>query len=142
MEVITLRTFMLTLLALLVSVAAVLGQGDPAQVARGKYLAESVGLCQDCHTPKLETGELDKTKWMKGSTLDFALMNPIPKWHKMAPDLTPSGNLFKRWGPDGLVKFMEAGKNPKGGGADPPMPAYRFSHEDAVALVEYLKTLN
>lgn len=108
---------------------------------RGKYLVESVGVCQDCHTPKLETGEPDKTKWMKGATLGVAPLAPIPKWHKNAPDLTPSGTLFKRWGPEGLVKFMETGKNPKGGAADPPMPAYRLNHDDAVAVVEYLKTL-
>lgn len=110
-------------------------------VARGKYLAESVGVCQDCHTPKTEAGDLDQSKWMKGATLDVAPIGTIPKWHKTAPDLTPTGNLFKRWGADGIVKFMETGKNPKGGGADPPMPAYKLNHEDAVAVVEYLKTL-
>ncbi len=111
-------------------------QDNASVVARGKYLAESVGMCQDCHTPKLETGELDRSRWMKGATLGFAPMTPVPKWHKTAPDLTPSGNLFKRWGAAGIVHFLETGKNPKGGVADPPMPGYRLSHEDAVAVVE------
>ncbi len=110
-------------------------------MARGKYLVESVGMCQTCHTPKLESGELDKSKWMKSAVLDIQPLKTIPKWHKTAPDLTPSGQLFKKWGPDGIVKFLETGKNPRGNEADPPMPAYRLSHEDAVAIVEYLKTL-
>ena len=120
---------------------ALFPQDNAAQIARGKYLTENIGRCQDCHSPKTESGELDQSKWMKGATLDVAPIGTIPKWHKTAPDLTPSGNLFKRWGPDGIVKFMETGKNPKGGAADPPMPAYRLNHEDAVAMVEYLKTL-
>ena len=138
------RTFLAALLAGLVCGGAGVApaQNNSAVIERGKYLVESVGVCQDCHTPKLETGELDKSKWMKGATLDIAPLKPIPKWHKTAPDLTPSGTLFKKWGPEGIVKFMETGKNPKGGTADPPMPAYRLSHEDAAAVVEYLKTLN
>ena len=80
---------------------------------------------------------------MKGATLDVMPLKTIPKWHKTAPDLTPSGTLWKRWGgPAALVTFLETGKGPKGNAADPPMPAYHLSHEDAVAVVEYLKTLN
>jgi mono/diheme cytochrome c family protein len=116
-------------------------QSHDATVARGKYLAESVSMCQDCHTPKTESGELDKSKWLKGATLNTAPLQPIPKWHKTSPDLTSSGRLFKRWGVEGLVKFLETGNGPTGHPADPPMPAYRLSHEDAVAVVEYLKTL-
>ena len=121
---------------------AAVAQDNGAVVERGKYLAENAIRCQDCHTPKTETGELDKTKWMKGATLDITPLKTIPKWHKTAPDLTPPGTLWKRWGPAALVTFLETGKGPKGNAADPPMPAYRLSHEDAVALVEYLKTLN
>ena len=130
---------------LLIAVAApalLLAQDSAAVVARGKYLAENVAVCQSCHTPKLESGELDTSKWMKSAVLDIAPLKTIPKWHKTAPDLTPSGTLWKRWGPAALVTFLETAKNPRGNLADPPMPAYHLSHEDAVAVVEYLKTLN
>ncbi|HYM09502.1 MAG TPA: c-type cytochrome [Bryobacterales bacterium] len=116
-------------------------QDHDAMVARGKYLVESVSMCQDCHTPKTESGEMDKSKWLKGGALNISAIQPVAKWHKTAPDLTSSGRLFKRWGVEGLVKFLETGNGPTGHPADPPMPAYRLSHEDAVAVVEYLKTL-
>ena len=112
-----------------------------SEVARGKYLAESVGVCQDCHTPRLENGEFDKTKWMKGSVLNLTPLKPVPNWHKTAPDLTPSGTLWKKWGPEALVKFLETGKTPKDTFAGPPMPPYRMSRADAAAIVEYLRTL-
>jgi hypothetical protein len=111
------------------------------QTEYGKYLVEEVARCQMCHSPVLENGELDKTKWLKGATLDFQPIKPMEKWHKTAPDLTPSGRLWERWKEDGLRKFLETAHNPRGGTADPPMPAYKFKKADADAIVEYLKTL-
>jgi len=112
-----------------------------AAVDRGKYLVESAGACAYCHTPKLESGELDKSKWMKGAVMEFAPLKPIKDWHKTSQDLTPSGPLFKKWGVEGLLKFLETGKTPKDTYPGPPMPSYRYTREDAAAIVEYLKTL-
>ena len=81
----TLRAFVLACpVALLCSV-----YGADTKVARGKYLVEEVAQCQNCHTQRLETGELDKSKWLKGATLNIQPIQPIEKWHKTAPDLTP-----------------------------------------------------
>lgn len=110
-------------------------------VAHGKYLVEEVARCQDCHTQRLENGELDKSKWMKGATLDFQPVNPVPRWHKTSPDITPSGRLWQRWGEPAMLKYLQTGLTPKGTPADPPMPAYKLTAKDAEAVVEYLKTL-
>jgi len=112
-----------------------------AVVARGKYLVEEVAKCQSCHTAKSGSGDLDKTKWLKGTMLDVKPVNDIPKWHATSPDITSTSALWRRWGMDGLVKFLETGKNPRGNAADVPMPAYQLQHDDAVAIVTYLKSL-
>lgn len=114
---------------------------DADKLARGKYLTEEIGKCQDCHTPRSETGELDKTKWLKGADLGFQPIKEIKGWHTKAPDLTGASRLFQRWGDDGMVKFLVTGKNPRGNVADPPMPAYTMKQEDAEAIVAYLKSL-
>lgn len=114
---------------------------DSDAVTRGKYLVEEVGKCQDCHTPRTETGELDASKWLKGAVLDFQPIHEIKGWHRTAPDLTSSGRLFARWGVAGLEKFLETGAGPSGHPADPPMPAYKLRPDDAKAIVAYLKTL-
>jgi mono/diheme cytochrome c family protein len=119
---------------------ALLARADD-QVDRGKYLVEEVAKCQDCHTPKTAEGTLDKTKWLKGGTLDFAPIHESPGWHKTAPDLTGSGSLFKRWEAKGITAFLMTTKNPRGNKADPPMPDYHLSKEDAEAVVAYLKSL-
>jgi mono/diheme cytochrome c family protein len=110
-------------------------------VERGKYLVEEVAKCQACHTPKTAEGALDKTKWLKGATLDFAPMHEVEGWHKTAPDLTGPSNLFKRWQAQGLVNFLMTTKNPRGNKADPPMPDYHLSKDDAEAIVAYLQSL-
>src|SRR6202011_3799916 len=103
-------------------------------LARGKYLVEEVGKCQECHTPRLETGELDKTKWLQGAEFNFQPIKDVKGWHKTSPNLTPAGKLWARWGEAGLTKFMEPGAGPKGNPADPPMPAYKLTHADAEAV--------
>ena len=120
----------------------VCGLAQDEKIARGKYLVEEVAKCQECHTPKLTgTSELVKSAWLKGTTLDFAPVSPVPGWHAKSPDITSTSGLWARWTEAGMVKFLETGKNPRGNKADPPMPAYTLSHDDAVAVMTYLKSL-
>lgn len=137
------RTLMMsTVVAALVGTAMTTGvQAQDAQVERGKYLVEQVVRCQDCHTTKTESGELDTAKWLKGGKLDFQPIGERKGWHPTAPDLTSTSSLWARWGEDGMVKFLETAKNPRGNKADAPMPAYTMHTDDAKAIVAYLLTL-
>lgn len=117
------------------------GQTLSSKAAYGKYLAEEVARCQECHTPRTETREFDKEKWMKGAVMEFAPLQPIKDWHKTSPDITPAGRLWERWGEPALKKYLITGLTPKGTQAGPPMPTYKMKEADAEAIVEYLKTL-
>jgi len=114
---------------------------DAAKIERGKYLVEEVAKCQMCHTPRLENGELDKEKWMKGAVLDFQPMKEVKGWHKTSPDLTPGSRLWSRWGEATILKYFMTGLAMNGKPADSPMPAYKLSQADAEAVVEYFKSL-
>jgi mono/diheme cytochrome c family protein len=129
---------------LLLVVAVAAAGADPAadKLARGKYLTEEVAKCQECHTPRLETGELDKERWLKGAVLNFGPLEPGKgKWHKTSPDLTATSSLWKRWQQAGMEKYLQTGLNPRGNPADPPMPAYKLTKDDAEAIVAYLQSL-
>lgn len=135
----TVKTIVLTLVA-----GGAFLQAQPptaAKIEYGRYIAEEVGKCQMCHSPRTETGQLDRERWMKGAVLDFAPIKPVEGWHKTSPDITSGGRLWERWGEAAMVKFMTTGLTPKGEASDPPMPAYKMKQEDAEALVAYLKTL-
>jgi hypothetical protein len=123
------------------ALAAVFAFGQDDKVARGKYLVEEVAKCQDCHTPKMDNGNYIKSSWMKGATIAVMPAAPTPGWHAAAPDITPNSAVWKRWGDDAMVTFLETGKTPRGGAAGPPMPTYTLKHDDAVAVVAFLKTL-
>ena len=124
----------------LVFAGQALAQADKA--SRGKYLAEEVARCQECHTPKLPDGQFNKEKWLKGAVLNVQPIDPIKGWHKTSPDLTASGRLWQgRWGQAALVKLLSTGLGPGGNPADPPMPTYKMTQDDAEAVVEYLKSL-
>jgi mono/diheme cytochrome c family protein len=112
-----------------------------SNLERGKYLVEDVARCQECHTPKTETGEFDKTRWMKGATLIGVPSTPVADWHQKSPDISSTSALWTRWGQDGFSKFLQTAKNPRGGKAGPPMPAYMLRTEDADAIAAYLKSL-
>jgi mono/diheme cytochrome c family protein len=111
------------------------------QLQRGKYLVEEVARCQECHTPKTASGEFDATKAFKGTKLNIAAIEPMTGWHASSPDLTSTSPLWQRWGMDGMVTFLETARNPRGGKAGPPMPAYTMKTEDAQAIAAYLKSL-
>lgn len=134
------RTIVLSALGLSLAATVALS-GQAANASRGKYLTEEVARCQECHTPKSDSGEFDKTKWLKGAKLNIGPLTPIAGWHAASPDLTSTSPLWQRWGEDGLVKFLETTANPRGGKAGPPMPAYMMNHDDALAIVAYLKSL-
>ena len=136
-----LRTSISGGLALAVIFSCSFAQAQDDKIARGKYLAEEVAKCQDCHTPKMDNGDFIKSQWMKGAALGFTPAAAVPGWRPKSPDITSTSTLWKRWTDDGLVKFLETGKNPRGNKAGVPMPAYALRHEDAEAIAAFLKSL-
>jgi cytochrome c553 len=106
-------------------------------LARGKYIVERTSMCADCHTPRDEKGQLITAKSLQGAPLGVQPIHPMP-WADTAP---PIAGLPARFTPAQMTAFLETGKRPDGSMAKPPMPPYRFSHEDALAVTAYLKTL-
>jgi mono/diheme cytochrome c family protein len=133
------RVFQSTLLFSCLLALPAAAQSD--RIARGKYLVEEIGRCQECHTPRTAEGQFDQTKWLKGATLKVQPLEEIKDWHKSSPDLTATSRLWQRWGDAGILKFLTTGLNPGGHPAGAPMPTYKMRQDDAEAIVEYLKSL-
>jgi hypothetical protein len=110
---------------------------SPAVLARGKYLVDKVGLCDDCHTPRNEKGEFIVDQRLQGAMVPFKPIMPMPVW----ADKTPQIAGLPGWEKDAAIKFLMTGVAYNGLPARPPMPEYRFSQQDAVAVWTYLKSL-
>lgn len=104
--------------------------------ARGRYLVERAGMCQDCHTPHNEKGEFVKEQWLLGSALPFKPLAPMP-WMEVAPPIAGLPTLTR----EQAVHFLMTGERPGKPHVTPPMPEYRFDEADAEAIAAYLKSL-
>jgi mono/diheme cytochrome c family protein len=98
--------------------------GDEAVVERGRYLVQQVGVCVACHGAGL-----------KGAKIEF-LAAGLPVAH-FAPRIAGLPHLSAAQ----AATYLQDGLLPNGTRSRPPMPQYRLHHDDAVAVVAYLKQL-
>jgi mono/diheme cytochrome c family protein len=115
-------------------------RAEPAsdtQIKRGQYLVDRVAMCGECHTPKTDKGEYDRTVWLQGDVLDIKPVRPMP-FAAVAPAIAGLPTFATD---EQAMKFLETGTNAAGKRAMPPMPQFRFNHDDAAAVVAYLRSL-
>ena len=107
-----------------------------ALVARGEYLVNNIGGCNDGHTPMTPQGP-DMAHALQGATLMFAPTIEIP-WAPVAPSIAglPAGYTEEQF-----IAFMQTGVKPDGSHPRPPMPAFRLNEEDARAMAAYIATV-
>lgn len=106
-------------------------------IKRGKYIAEGVAACSDCHTPRREDGESDRSKWLAGAPVFFQPAKPTPGWPVSAPRLAglPPGSNSE------IITLLTTGLWRDGKPLRLPMPRFRMSRADAEAVVAYLRSL-
>jgi mono/diheme cytochrome c family protein len=111
--------------------------GGAADVARGKYLVESVAVCGQCHTPRDGNGNLDRTRWLQGAPVPWLPAKPDSDWPLSAPRIggTPPSNDAD------MVKLLMTGIWTNGNRLRFPMPQFRMERNDAEAVVAYLKSV-
>ncbi len=136
----------------LVSVAAILAgiclmaaaqnapQKAPAaggSVERGRYLVEDVAMCGECHSPRDSQGQLDHSRWLQGAPVWFTPTVMQPDWAFRAPSLAGLPSFTDA----DMTMVLEKGLQPDGREIRPPMHVYHMNHEDAMAIVAYLKSV-
>ncbi|HEX7078519.1 MAG TPA: c-type cytochrome [Candidatus Eisenbacteria bacterium] len=118
--------------------AAANAAADP--VARGKYLT-TIMSCGDCHTPGTLYGAPDFDRTLSGSELGWAGPWGVSYPRNLTPDMETG---IGAWSEDDIVKAIQTGYRPDGTQLSPPMPWPNFanlSHDDAIAIAKYLKSL-
>jgi mono/diheme cytochrome c family protein len=100
---------------------------------RGRYLANVLGHCGECHTPRGSLGEMEPSRWFAG----FALGRIA------APDITPVGLAARGWTTAGLRAYLGHGLALQGSAfADMHLVVMRSTRalvpEDLEALARFL----
>lgn len=107
------------------------------EINRGRYLADGLGHCTTCHTPRNDMMALDKGQYLGGGFTDG--------WH--APNITSDPvSGIGGWSNDEIVEYLRNGNVRGKSQAGGPMAhaiEYSFRHmrqEDLQAIAAYLKT--
>jgi mono/diheme cytochrome c family protein len=111
--------------------------GADSRAGRGKYIVEDVAMCGTCHSPRTESGDLDRTHWLDGASLWLLPAHPTSDWPLKAPRLAGSPAASD----DELIRLLTTGIWKDGSHLRAPMPQFRMSREDAEAVVAYLRSL-
>jgi mono/diheme cytochrome c family protein len=106
-------------------------------VERGKYLVENVAMCGECHTPRNAKGDLKYDAWLQGASIWIRPVAPIQPWADTAPPLAGMPSFTD----EQFATILEKGIGPEGETLRPPMHIYHMHHEDAKAIIAYLKSL-
>lgn len=106
-----------------------------AAETRGRYLAEALGHCAECHTPRGPLGGLDRDRWMGGAA--------NPSGSGTIPNITPAR---LDWSEADIVAYFTSGFTPDydtagGSMAEVVQNLAQLPEADRAALAAYLKRL-
>ena len=112
-------------------------KGRPELIERGKYIVESVAMCERCHTQRDESGNPDREHWLMGGPTQTRPTYSAPDWAVIEPRLAgaPPGTDSE------FIRLLTTGIARTGRPPNPPMPPFRMTREDAEAVLLYLKSL-
>jgi mono/diheme cytochrome c family protein len=111
-------------------------QGDMTpEVTRGRYIAEALAHCGECHTPRNELGGLKRTSWLSGSVIDDG--------RAKVPNITPAK---LDWSDADIFTYLTTGATPEfdfAGGAMAHVVENmgHLPQGDVKAIVAYLKAV-
>jgi mono/diheme cytochrome c family protein len=119
--------------------AAQAQQANPAgsDVARGKYLVESVAMCVQCHTPRNADGTLDRSRLLQGAPVIWQPADNDSNWPLTAPRI---GGTLPASDAD-MVKLLTTGIWTNGSPLRLPMMPFRMNESDAKTVIAYLKSV-
>jgi mono/diheme cytochrome c family protein len=110
---------------------------EKSEIERGRYLVEEVAKCAECHTPRDANGNLIRSQWLQGAPIWILPVRPIQNWAERAPALAGFPSFTEEEG----ERVLEQGIGPEGEPLRPPMHIYHMSHQDAKAIIAYLRSL-
>jgi mono/diheme cytochrome c family protein len=111
--------------------------GQTAEWNRGRYLAETVAHCSDCHTPRNVLGAQEKSRAYAG--------DPHGPDNQKIPNITAASRVGK-WSVDDVVELLDSGMTPDGdfmGGtmATVVKGTSKLTPADRKAIAVYVKSL-
>ena len=105
---------------------------------RGHYLAEALGHCAECHSPRNIIGGIEAGKRYSGG--------PNPEGKGWVPNITQAADGLAKWSAADIAELLKTGFTPDYDSVGGSMAAVvrntsRLPEADRLALAEYIKAL-
>jgi hypothetical protein len=106
-------------------------------VERGRYLAEHVAMCVECHSERDAAGNIIPSQRYMGGPLPFQ-----PPWRNDWAMRAPRNKGLPGYTDELAIRLLTQGAIDRNGvQLRPPMPRYRMTRQDAADIVAFLKSL-
>ena len=106
-------------------------------VSRGRYIAQHVAMCVQCHSPRDPAGNLVTARLFHGAPIPVRSPFAAQDWALRAPHIAGLPGYTQ----EQAVRLLTEGVTASGGTPRPPMPPFRMQREDAEAVAAFLKSL-
>jgi len=110
---------------------------DGSALERGRYLTHEVAMCVQCHTPRTADGDLEPTRLFQGAAVPLTSPWRGEPWAPYAPAIGGTSGLTDA----DMLSVLTLGRRTTGQVPRPPMPPFRLTRDDALAVIGYLRSV-
>jgi hypothetical protein len=109
----------------------------PGNVAHGRYLAEHVAMCIECHSGRDAQGNILEDELFFGGAIPFA-----PPWPNDWATRAPRNRGLPGYTDEEALRLLTEGAIGRDGKQlRPPMPRFRMTPQDASDVIAFLRSL-
>ena len=106
-------------------------------VEHGRYLAEHVAMCIECHSGRDASGNILQPEMYDGGAIPFA-----PPWPNDWANRAPRNKGLPGYSDEQALRLLTQGAIGRDGKQlRPPMPRFRMTPQDAADVIAYLRSL-
>jgi cytochrome c len=106
-------------------------------VEHGRYLAEHVAMCIECHSGRDAQGNIIESELFLGGPIPFA-----PPWPNDWANRAPRNRGLPGYTDEQALRLLTEGAIGRDGNQlRPPMPRFRMTRQDAADVIAFLRSL-
>jgi len=109
----------------------------PGNIAHGRYLAEQVAMCVQCHSGRDAQGNIIDAELFLGGPIPFA-----PPWPNDWANRAPRNKGLPGYTDEQALRLLTEGAIGRDGKQlRPPMPRFHMTTQDAADVIAFLRSL-